>query len=166
MKHFLLVVWCLFAANYSYAEEILPFKDDAQRQLYQQLTAELRCPQCQNQNVADSNAVVAVDMREKTYQLIQEGKSRQQILDYMVNRYGDFAHYQPPINKLTLWLWIAPLAMLVGLLLVGAYKRKTSSAQQTDDKAMTADTAMDNTQADHQQSAELDKLIDRYRSKK
>lgn len=166
MKRLLLVLICVFAANVSQANEIMPFKDAAERQLYQQLTAELRCPQCQNQNVADSNAVVAVDMREKTFELIQQGKSREQILDYMVNRYGDFAHYQPPLNKLTLWLWIAPFAMLVALLAFGAYRRKTTSSVQ----ANVADSASENTvssnAADNKHNEELDKLIDRYRSKK
>lgn len=159
MKHLLVVLLCAFFVNFSHAEEILSFKDAEQRQLYQQLTAELRCPQCQNQNVADSNAVVAVDMREKTYQLIQEGKSREQILDYMVNRYGDFAHYQPPVNKLTLWLWLAPLLMLIALLLFGGFRRKALAANLSNQDNNTVNSQTD------KQSAELDKLIERYRSK-
>jgi cytochrome c-type biogenesis protein CcmH len=136
------------------SQEVKPFANDGERELYQQLTAELRCPQCQNQNIADSHAVVAVDMRDKAYQLVREGKNRQQILDYMINRYGDFVHYQPPLTRYTLWLWFLPLFMLVLLAVVGAYRRSkqsnlpTSSIQQT------------------KLSAELDQLIDRYRSKK
>jgi len=135
------------------AQEVLQFDNDAQRQLYQQLTAELRCPQCQNQNIADSHAVVAVDMREKTYQLIREGKDRQQVLDYMINRYGDFVHYLPPVNRYTLWLWLLPLLMLVVLIAVGVFRRSQQSKQQVQD--ITGNTA-----------AELDQLIARYRSKK
>lgn len=152
----LLAVLLLCAGLFScgpLAEEVLQFDNDAQRDLYQQLTAELRCPQCQNQNIADSHAVVAVDMREKTYQLIREGKDRQQVLDYMINRYGDFVHYLPPVNRYTLWLWLLPLLMLLGLIAVGVFRR----AQQS--KQMPQDTA-GNT------AAELDQLIARYRSKK
>lgn len=135
------------------AQEVLQFENDAQRQLYQQLTAELRCPQCQNQNIADSHAIVAVDMREKTYQLIREGHDRQQVLDYMVNRYGDFVHYLPPVNRYTLWLWLLPLLTLILLIVVGVYRRSLQSKQAGQDTT-------------EQTAAELDQLIARYRSKK
>ena len=152
----LLAVLLLCAGLFScgpLAEEVLQFDNDAQRDLYQQLTAELRCPQCQNQNIADSHAVVAVDMREKTYQLIREGKDRQHVLDYMINRYGDFVHYLPPVNRYTLWLWLLPLLMLLGLIAVGVFRRAQQSKQTPQDTA--GNTA-----------AELDQLIARYRSKK
>ncbi|MQP63701.1 cytochrome c-type biogenesis protein CcmH, partial [Flavobacterium sp. LMO6] len=68
------------------AQDMLQFDHDSQRELYSELAAELRCPQCQNQNIADSNAIVAVDMRQKTYQLVRDGKNREEILDYMINR--------------------------------------------------------------------------------
>ncbi|MCD1599802.1 MULTISPECIES: cytochrome c-type biogenesis protein [Rheinheimera] len=152
----LLAVLLLCAGLFSsgpWAEEVLQFDNDAQRDLYQQLTAELRCPQCQNQNIADSHAVVAVDMREKTYQLIREGKDRQQVLDYMINRYGDFVHYLPPVNRYTLWLWLLPLLMLLGLIAVGVFRRAQQSKQVPQDIAGNT-------------TAELDQLIARYRSKK
>lgn len=97
------------------AEEMLKFESTQQQALFRELTAELRCPKCQNQNIADSNAVVAVDMRNKTYQLVQEGQSKQQVLDYMKQRYGDFVHYQPPLQWSTIWLWLLPAALLGGL---------------------------------------------------
>ena len=134
-------------------EDLVQFESAEQQQLYRQLTAELRCPKCQNQNIADSNAVVAVDMREKTYQLIREGKDRQQVLDYMINRYGDFVHYLPPVNRYTLWLWLLPLLMLLVLIAVGVFRRSQQSKQPVQD--ITGNTA-----------AELDQLIARYRSKK
>lgn len=153
MRSGLLVILTLVASFSLLAQEIRPFDNEQQRQLFNQLTEELRCPQCQNQNIADSNAIVAVDMREKTYQLVREGKDRAQVLDYMIGRYGDFVHYQPPVNRFTLWLWLAPLLMLVLLLGVGAYRRAS--------KANDADIAGISPSA-----AELDTLIDRYRSKK
>ncbi|MDP5134905.1 cytochrome c-type biogenesis protein CcmH [Rheinheimera baltica] len=142
----------LFSVN-ALCQEVLSFDTDAQRQLYQDLTAELRCPQCQNQNIADSNAVVAVDMRQKTYQLIREGQDRQQVVDYMINRYGDFVHYLPPVNRYTLWLWLLPILMLLALFATGVYRRsRQTSALETPEVNTSA--------------VELDQLIARYRSKK
>ncbi|MEW5681777.1 MAG: cytochrome c-type biogenesis protein [Pseudomonadota bacterium] len=148
-----ITVIMLFASFCTLAQDIRPFDNEQQRQLFNQLTEELRCPQCQNQNIADSNAIVAVDMREKTYQLVREGKDRAQVLDYMIGRYGDFVHYQPPVNRFTLWLWLAPLLMLVLLLGVGGYRR----ASKNNDDELAGHTPS---------AAELDTLIDRYRSKK
>jgi len=136
-------------------EEALRFENETQRQLYQQLTAELRCPQCQNQNIADSNAVVSVDMRQKTYDMIMQGSNRGDVLEYMINRYGDFVHYQPPLNRYTLLLWLAPLLLLLGL--VGLQlKRRHEQATEP---------AVDTLPPDNL-DAELDKLIEQYRSKK
>ncbi|WP_166835703.1 cytochrome c-type biogenesis protein [Rheinheimera pleomorphica] len=149
----LLLCGLLCASISLMAQDILPFDNEQQRQLFNQLTEELRCPQCQNQNIADSNAIVAVDMRQKTYQLIREGKDRQQVLDYMVQRYGDFVHYQPPLNRYTLWLWLAPVLLLLGLAATGIYRRTRHSAERDNTNPANLNT-------------ELDQLIERYRSKK
>lgn len=153
-----LVTLLLFVLSFTLsAEEILQFDNEQQRKLYQQLTLELRCPQCQNQNIADSHAIVAVDMRQKTYQLVREGKDRDQVLDYMINRYGDFVHYLPPVNRYTLWLWLLPLLVLLALLATGVYRRsKQQSSVQSSDSNNTAKS----------DAAEFDQLIARYRSKK
>ncbi|WP_198678628.1 cytochrome c-type biogenesis protein [Idiomarina seosinensis] len=92
------------------------FKTAEQRQTYQQLTQELRCPKCQNQNIADSNAPLAGDMRERAYNMVMQGHSKQEVIDHMVARYGNFAHYRPPFNLFTAVLWLAPLFIaLVGI---------------------------------------------------
>jgi cytochrome c-type biogenesis protein CcmH len=88
------------------------FDDDQLRQRYQLLSAELRCPKCQNQNIADSNAPIAADLREQLYQQLHEGRTDQQIVDYMVQRYGEFVLYRPRWNSVTLVLWLAPLILL------------------------------------------------------
>ena len=116
------------AAAVAAPQELQQFDSEQQRQLYLKLTAELRCPQCQNQNIADSNAVVAVDMREKTYELVQQGLNRNDVLDYMIDRYGDFVHYQPPVNRVTIWLWLAPVLLLIGLFLLQLKRRATQMA--------------------------------------
>ncbi|WP_232806203.1 cytochrome c-type biogenesis protein, partial [Salmonella enterica] len=93
--------------------DVMPFKDEAQEQQFRQLTEQLRCPKCQNNSIADSNAMIATDMRRRVYDLMQEGKSRQEIIDYMVARYGNFVTYDPPLTPLTVLLWVLPLAAIV-----------------------------------------------------
>ncbi|EBM4715061.1 cytochrome c biogenesis protein CcmH [Salmonella enterica] len=92
--------------------DVMPFKDEAQEQQFRQLTEQLRCPKCQNNSIADSNAMIATDMRRRVYDLMQEGKSRQEIIDYMVARYGNFVTYDPPLTPLTVLLWVLPLAAI------------------------------------------------------
>lgn len=111
----LLLSVLLLALPASAAEELLQFESAEQQQLYRQLTAELRCPKCQNQNIADSNAVVAVDMRNKTLELVRQGQSHDEVIDYMKQRYGDFVHYQPPVQFSTIWLWLLPLLAVLAL---------------------------------------------------
>ncbi len=94
------------------AEERFPLTSQQQRQAFTQLTANLRCPKCQNQSIADSNATVSVDMKRKVHQLLLQGKSEDYIITYMKQRYGDFVYYQPPVNTATLVLWMAPLLVL------------------------------------------------------
>ncbi|MTD42509.1 cytochrome c-type biogenesis protein CcmH [Erwinia sp. CPCC 100877] len=89
------------------------FKNEAQEQEFRQLTEQLRCPKCQNNSIADSNAMIAADMRQKVYELQQQGKSRQQIIDYMVARYGHFVTYEPPLTPLTILLWLIPALCVV-----------------------------------------------------
>lgn len=92
--------------------EIYEFANPTQEKTYQALVTELRCLVCQNQNIADSNAELAQDMRRKTYELVIEGKSQAEIADYMVVRYGDFVRYKPPFKATTAILWIGPFALL------------------------------------------------------
>ncbi|MBX0164086.1 cytochrome c-type biogenesis protein CcmH [Salmonella enterica] len=107
--------------------DVMPFKDEAQEQQFRQLTEQLRCPKCQNNSIADSNAMIATDMRRRVYDLMQEGKSRQEIIDYMVARYGNFVTYDPPLTPLTVLLWVLPLAAIVagGWIIVARTRRRT-----------------------------------------
>ena len=83
---------------------------------YQQLSEELRCPKCQNQNIADSNAPIAQDLRKLLHQQLELGASDEQILDYMVARYGEYVRYRPRFGGTTIVLWLAPaLLLLVGI---------------------------------------------------
>lgn len=96
------------------------FASEAERARYRQLTEELRCPKCQNQNIADSDAPIAMDLRAEIYRKLEAGDSNAQIIDYLVARYGDFVLYKPPVTRRTLLLWYGPAALLVGgFMLVG-----------------------------------------------
>lgn len=89
------------------------FRDEAERERYRMLTEELRCPKCQNQNIADSNAPIAMDLRKEIFRMLEEGQSNDQIINYLVARYGDFVRYRPPVTKTTLLLWYGPAALLI-----------------------------------------------------
>lgn len=95
------------------AIDVYQFDNDEQQVRFKQLTADLRCPKCQNQNIADSNAEIARDLRTKIHQMLVADKSDQEIVDYMVERYGDFVLYQPRITAQTWLLWFGPAVLLV-----------------------------------------------------
>ncbi|HMN79619.1 MAG TPA: cytochrome c-type biogenesis protein CcmH [Burkholderiaceae bacterium] len=91
-------------------------RDPAQETRLKQLSEELRCLVCQNQSLADSNAELAVDLRNQVRDQIEQGKSDQEIKSYLVQRYGDFVLYKPPVQSNTTLLWFGPFALLaVGL---------------------------------------------------
>lgn len=92
--------------------EFHKFENQKQEQLYLDLVAELRCVKCQNQNLAESNAELARDMRDKAYEMVIQGKSRSNVVDYMTARYGDFVLYKPPFKSKTYLLWIGPPILL------------------------------------------------------
>jgi cytochrome c-type biogenesis protein CcmH len=90
------------------------FATEAERQRYRNLVEELRCPKCQNQNIADSDAPIAMDLRAQIYHMLEEGQSNEQIIDYLVSRYGDFVLYKPPVTARTVLLWYGPAGLLAG----------------------------------------------------
>ena len=83
-----------------------------QEVLYQAIVQEVRCLVCQNQSIAESNAELAKDLRIEISSQIKEGKTEQEIKDFLLNRYGDFVLYQPSFNKKTFFLWLSPLILL------------------------------------------------------
>lgn len=122
----MLMLALVIAGSARATTDVMPFKDEAQEQQFRQLTEQLRCPKCQNNSIADSNAMIATDMRRRVYDLMQEGKSRQEIIDYMVARYGNFVTYDPPLTPLTVLLWVLPLAAIVagGWIIVARTRRR------------------------------------------
>ena len=134
MKKSWLFLTALFVSISATASiDALNFASPDQEKDYHQLTQELRCPQCQNNNIADSNATIAVDMRGKVFELLQEGKNRNEVVDYMIQRYGNFVTYDPPMTMSTIVLWIAPiLLVLIGILFIFKRKSKSPSAVNSD----------------------------------
>jgi len=96
------------------AQEPLVFEDPAQEARYNELTFELRCAVCQNQSLADSDAPLAQDLRQEIYEMMMSGQSNEQIKAFMVERYGDFVLYRPPVQGNTVALWVLPILLLLG----------------------------------------------------
>lgn len=119
----LLIAFSSFAAI-----EVHEFDNDVDRKRYQSFVEEMRCPKCQNQNLAGTNSAIAMDLRRELVFMIKEGKSDKEIVDFMVERYGEFILYRPRLNSSTLLLWGAPVFLLIAgiiLLLVIVRKRRT-----------------------------------------
>ena len=112
-----------------------PLADPALQQRYLGLINEFRCMQCQNETLADSNVGLAADLRLEIHEMIQAGKSDDQIRDYLVARYGDFILFKPRFNLRTLWLWAAPgVLLLVGLGIAARVVRQRARLPITDDE--------------------------------
>lgn len=149
MKYFLFIVLIGFTALTFAVEEAQTFKNAQQAQLFKELSLELRCPKCQNQNIADSNAVVAKDLRDKVIELVKLDKSKDFIVEYMIDRYGYFVHYKPPVTASTLVLWVLPiLFVLFGFGSVIFRQKKSAVEQKWSDK----------------DEAQLTKLISKYQA--
>jgi cytochrome c-type biogenesis protein CcmH len=89
------------------------FEDPEKKERFGKLINELRCTVCQNQTIADSNADLAKDLRDKVYVMVQEGQNEEQIKTFLVDRFSDFVLYRPPVNRSTYLLWIGPFVLLI-----------------------------------------------------
>ncbi len=110
------------------AIEVHEFDNELDRKRYQSFIDEMRCPKCQNQNLAGTNSPIAVDLRRELEMMIKEGKSDKEIIDFMVERYGEFILYRPRLSSATILLWSAPIILLllgvVTLLLIVRKRRR------------------------------------------
>jgi cytochrome c-type biogenesis protein CcmH len=115
----MLAALVLMAAPGHAVIETYEFSDPELERRYHELSQELRCPKCQNQNIADSNAPISQDLRQLLYERLEAGASDREILDDMVARYGEFVRYRPAAEGAALWLWLAPALLLgVGVVLL------------------------------------------------
>lgn len=118
------------------ADDPLVFTDAEQEERYQQLTVELRCLVCQNQTLADSDAPLAQDLRREIFNMMQAGRTDDEIKQFLIDRYGDFVLYMPPVKSNTLVLWLMPAFLLVGgalVLLIVVRKRGLSNGEQEEE---------------------------------
>ncbi len=125
-------------AQSSPVQEPLKFENAQQEERFNHLTRELRCLVCQNQNLADSDAQLAHDLRSEVHEMLLAGKSDDEIKQFMVDRYGDFVLYRPPVQENTFLLWLAPIVLLFGgaiVLFVIIRKRVALLASAADDEA-------------------------------
>jgi cytochrome c-type biogenesis protein CcmH len=108
--------------------ETFKFDSPEKEKVFHKLSEELRCLVCQNQNIAESNADLAKDLRLEIYTMLQQGKSEDEIVDFMVQRYGDYVLYRPPVKPLTWLLWFGPAIVFVfGLIFVVRFMKSQSS---------------------------------------
>ena len=118
------------------AVEIHDFDSPAEEARYKRLVAELRCTVCQNQNLADSNAELARDLRNKVYTMIRDGKTDEDIYAFMVQRYGNYILYRPPLKTSTALLWIGPFLIMgvgVAVLLNVVRRRRRMAAEAVEE---------------------------------
>ena len=126
----LMTMLCLLSASVFAAAggiSAYEFESEEQRQQFQKITQELRCPKCQNQSVGDSDAPIAVDIRDRVHEKILAGESQEQIIKFMTDRYGQFVTYRPPVSLATAVLWFGPPLLVVIVLL--AVIKQTSRRQ-------------------------------------
>jgi len=128
MKAYILIL-LLCLSQLAAAIDSRQFANPEQQKAYEELTSELRCLVCQNQTIADSNAELAADLRRQVQEMLEQGKSRDDIVKFMTDRYGDFVLYKPPFKLKTGLLWVGPAAfLLLGLLAIALVIRHKKPA--------------------------------------
>lgn len=130
-KFFLSFVFVISLFARAEMVDTYPFKTPEERVRAVELAKSLRCPQCQNQNLVESNSPIAYDLRLEVYQMVNEGKSNQQILEVMTARFGDFVLYKPPFQGTTLLLWLSPILCFL-FALGGMWRHVRARNQDTD----------------------------------
>ncbi|KAA1188151.1 cytochrome c-type biogenesis protein CcmH [Pseudohalioglobus sediminis] len=153
----LLLAAVLAAAPSRAVIETYEFTEPELEERYQELSAELRCPKCQNQNIADSNAPISQDLRKLLHQQLEQGASDEEIRQYMVDRYGEFVRYRPRFSGATALLWLAPIILLIlGVVIAMVTLRDRRQPGATEGAA----SASELTDAEQQRLRELMKKAD------
>ncbi|MDN5620181.1 MAG: cytochrome c-type biogenesis protein CcmH [Psychrobacter sp.] len=154
-----LLAACIISMSSFAAIDVYDFDSTQQEAQYRGLIEELRCPKCQNQNLAGSDAPIAQDLKQKTYDLVKDGRSDGEIRAYMQERYGDFISYKPPVRPSTWILWFFPPLLLIILLVGWFWQSKRRQLVASGESGVTVDN---NVKAlSTAEKAELERLLSR-----
>lgn len=160
MRKFLLLFWIvlIMPGQIMAAIDVYEFPTEDERRRYQKFLEELRCPKCKNNNLAGTNSEIADDLRRELHKMVLEGKSDDEIIDFMVSRYGDFVLYRPPVQSNTIALWTGPVIfLLIGLGTIAwvvVRRRGLSSAETalTEEEQRQLAAILESEKADSQKS--------------
>lgn len=151
------ILACVFSMTTYAAIDVYDFDSVQQEAQYRGLIEELRCPKCQNQNLAASDAPIAQDLKQKTYDLVKDGRSDGEIRDYMQERYGDFISYKPPVRPSTWILWFFPPLLLIVLIIGWFWQSKRRQIVARGQSGVIVDSTAD--ALTPAEKAELDRLL-------
>ena len=127
MKNLVFLVLLLMSGSVNATSDLVVFSDPSYAARYQSMILELRCPKCQNQNLADSNSPISQDLRAEVQRLLELGMTDGEIQQHLMARYSEFILYRPQINKSTYLLWIAPIViLLIGIVIIFGLSRRSA----------------------------------------
>ena len=139
MRNIALALLLTLAATTAYAViETYEFSSPALEARYKALSQELRCPKCQNQNIADSNADISRDLRAIVHEQLEAGASDEEIIAFLVDRYGEFVRYRPGMDSNTIWLWSMPILLFLmgsAVMLIQMRKGREATNIEAEDRA-------------------------------
>lgn len=140
LSAWVIVLSLAFGASVHASIDVYEFSTEDRRDQYLALTKELRCPKCQNQDIADSNAPIAQDMRREVHRMVEDGQSSEQVVQFMVDRFGEFVSYKPKVNASTYALWYGPYILLVlGLIVVVIVAKKARNKRDSSGPELSAE---------------------------
>ena len=141
MRAFFLSVLLALSAAPAFAIDITQFDDPAKQEQYLRLTHELRCMQCLNTSIADSQVDLAADLRKEVHDMVAAGKTDDEIRKYMVDRYGEFILFRPLTNARNMWLWLAPgVFLVIGAIVAVRILRQRAKLVDQDNEPIEGDT--------------------------
>lgn len=138
MWRYCLLLLCLIGSTAWATIDAHEFANDVERLRYQSFIDEMRCPKCQNQNLSGSDSPIAMDLRRELYDMIQDGRSDKEIVDFMVERYGEYILYRPRVTPVTFMLWFGPVVLLlIGIIvLIVIVRQRRRAALESAPKAL------------------------------
>ncbi|ABV38886.1 cytochrome c biogenesis protein [Shewanella sediminis HAW-EB3] len=146
----ILLSMTLISSAFATPVDTYEFKSVENQKRALELAHSLRCPQCQNQNLIDSNSPVAQDLRLEVYEMVDAGKDDEEVIEFMTSRYGEFVLYKPRMEAKTYVLWLGPVALLLFGLLIGFFFIRKQRISEVDEQELSAE-----------EQKELDKLLKR-----